>query len=212
MFDYSTRPLSDRTWLRPVGRIDRSRFTASWSSTLEILERELGFLRATKIVMGIDIEERELRLDGGVRANARPQSDGVELAFESRHGPLLYRCDIFTVTSYRSRTQPWQDNVRCIALTLESLRAVDRYGATKSGEQYRGFRALPAGGNGSSHMDREQALALVTEISGIKIVSNQSRIAACRRAKAKTHPDINAGDRTRWDLVEQALDVIGRDY
>lgn len=40
----------------------------------------------------------------------------------------------------------WQHNVRSIALGLEALRAVDRYGITKRGEQYAGFTgALPAG-------------------------------------------------------------------
>lgn len=33
----------------------------------------------------------------------------------------------------------WKHNVRSIALGLESLRAVDRYGITKRGQQYAGF-------------------------------------------------------------------------
>ncbi len=35
----------------------------------------------------------------------------------------------------------WQHNVRSIALGLEALRAVDRYGISRRGEQYAGFRA-----------------------------------------------------------------------
>jgi hypothetical protein len=35
----------------------------------------------------------------------------------------------------------WQHNVRSIALGLEALRAVDRYGISKRGQQYAGFRA-----------------------------------------------------------------------
>lgn len=38
----------------------------------------------------------------------------------------------------------WEHNVRAIALTLEALRAVDRYGTT-GGRQYAGFRQLQAG-------------------------------------------------------------------
>lgn len=34
----------------------------------------------------------------------------------------------------------WQHNVRSIALGLQSLRAVDRYGISRRGEQYAGFR------------------------------------------------------------------------
>ena len=42
----------------------------------------------------------------------------------------------------------WQHNLRSIALGLEALRAVDRYGISRRGEQYAGFRAaLTAGGN-----------------------------------------------------------------
>ncbi len=41
----------------------------------------------------------------------------------------------------------WQHNVRSIALGLEALRAVDRYGISRRGEQYAGFRAaLTSGG------------------------------------------------------------------
>ena len=39
-------------------------------------------------------------------------------------------------------------NLRSIALGLKALRAVDRYGVSRRGEQYAGFRAaLTAGGN-----------------------------------------------------------------
>jgi hypothetical protein len=36
-------------------------------------------------------------------------------------------------------------NSRSIGLELEALRAIDRYGITKQGEQYVGFKALPSG-------------------------------------------------------------------
>lgn len=40
----------------------------------------------------------------------------------------------------------WQHNVRSIALGLEALRAVDRYGISKRGQQYAGFRAALGSG------------------------------------------------------------------
>lgn len=40
----------------------------------------------------------------------------------------------------------WQHNVRSIALALQALRAVDRYGVTRRAEQYRGWGKLPAPG------------------------------------------------------------------
>ena len=43
--------------------------------------------------------------------------------------------------------EDWRHNVRSIALGLEALRAVDRYGISRRGEQYAGFRAaLTSGG------------------------------------------------------------------
>ena len=47
---------------------------------------------------------------------------------------MRFPCDTFT---------DWQANVRGIALALEALRAVDRYGVTQQAEQYRGWTALP---------------------------------------------------------------------
>lgn len=40
----------------------------------------------------------------------------------------------------------WQHNVRSIALGLEALRAVDRYGISRRGEQYAGFRGTLTAG------------------------------------------------------------------
>jgi len=42
--------------------------------------------------------------------------------------------------------EDWRHNVRSIALGLEALRAVDRYGISRRGEQYAGFRAALASG------------------------------------------------------------------
>jgi hypothetical protein len=109
----------------------RSQFKAPWMDTVALLEREVGMLGGRQAVMQIAITEEDLRLDGRIRANARPTHPGVIVSFESRHGPLEYATDVF---------DDWQDNVRAIALGLEALRRVDRYGIAKRGEQYRGWK------------------------------------------------------------------------
>ena len=43
----------------------------------------------------------------------------------------------------------WQHNLRSIALGLEALRAVDRYGISRRGQQYAGFRAALTTGEGT---------------------------------------------------------------
>lgn len=119
----------------PTYRRKNSPFKAGWSSTIELLERELQHLKATNIVIQADCDRSEIRIDGQLRANAKLNGPGVVIAFESpSKGALSFPCDTFT---------EWKANVRGIALSLEALRAVDRYGVTQQAEQYKGWTALP---------------------------------------------------------------------
>ena len=117
----------------PSGR-RRSQFQATWSKTVDLLEKELGLLNARNVVIEADCETSEIRIDGHLRANAKLRGPGVVVSFDSAKGALRFPCDTFT---------DWQANVRGIALALEALRAVDRYGVTQQAEQYRGWTALP---------------------------------------------------------------------
>lgn len=202
---YTTRPLSDRTWLRPDRERKTSQFDATWSKTLTLLGKEIEFLGGRDIVIEVDVREQDIRLDGGLRANARSSSPAVVVAFDTAaHGPMLYRADRYA--DRWSNRPGWQENVRAVALTLEALRAVDRYGATETGQQYAGFKALPAGrAMPASHMTSDDAADLLTRHGGGEV--DPSR--AYRRARAAAHPDRNNGDRTLWDQVEQAARVLG---
>lgn len=218
---YTVRPISDRTWLGSMGR-EPSRFSAKWGSTLEILGREVDALKGADVVIETDVEERDLKLNGELRANARPSSSAVVVAFESKHGPLLYRCDRF-YTQWSDQGAEWQHNVRAIALTLEALRAVDRYGATETGQQYQGFKALPAGrAMPASHMTRTAAAELleraaigeegdVRDRTVAQILASPSSSYARdihKAARAVVHPDRRDGDRALWDQVEAAAAVL----
>ena len=203
-FDYVVRPLDDKTW---IGRTPKraTAFKATLTATLSLLDVEVGHLlargAATPVVM-VDVTESDLRVDGRLRAHARPASDAVALAFESRRGPLMFRCDRFT-TSYFDQGPAWQHNLRAIALTLEALRAVDRYGATSSGEQYKGFRALPQ----APHMDDATAVAIITSAAGVdpSAWTAETRSTLTARARRNAHPDRPGGSRARWDHVVAAL-------
>jgi hypothetical protein len=214
---YTVRPLSNRTWLRPASARKRSQFDSSWTQTLELLAREIDHLGGRDVAIEIDVREQDLRLDGTLRANARtPEHPAVVVAFETRkHGPMLYRSDRFEA-SYRRGSLGWQENVRAVALTLEALRSVDRYGATETGQQYAGFKALPAGrAMPASHMTSDEAWAIIGSYQGRPIAdlrasySEGELAAAYRRARAANHPDKRAGDRTLWDQVEAAAKVLG---
>jgi len=179
--DVTFRPIDQ--WPQPPTKARRrSQFKAGYSSTLELLDRELGHLNARRVVVQLHLEEREIRLDGMPRANTRPSSPGVILSFESKHGPLRYLTDVF---------DRWEDNLRAIALGLEALRKVDRYGITRRGEQYTGWRAIEGGGSSESG-----ARALLDSYGGLK---------AALRA---THPD-RGGDVEEFRRVQEAREVLG---
>lgn len=149
MIPVTFRPLV--SWPEPTKDRRRAQFKASWSDTLDLLDRELHALGAKRCVIEAGFTERDIRADGWPRGNARaPEHPGVRLAFDSVRGPLIYATDVYGQSAWGSDLAPWQNNLRAIALGLEALRAVDRYGITRKGEQYTGFRALPAGQTGSA--------------------------------------------------------------
>ncbi len=212
---YTTRPLSDRTWLRQRPRT-RSQFTTSWADTLEQLEREIGYLSGRDVVFEIDVREQDLKLDGTLRSNARtPGEPAVVVAFESKHGPLMYRCDRYDAPpwSHDGPREVWKHNVRAITLTLEAQRAQERYGATESGQQYTGWKQLGAGsGIGlASGMTLTRAIEVIGENS---IYDTEGEVQVLedwiKSAKIRSHPDKNKGDRTAWNEVEQAERVLRR--
>ena len=148
-----TRPRRNAQFRSPGRTVDRkyrSGTRIDWNQTLGELESEVRWLAkgrgAPNILIGVGLTEYDIRQDGAPRANARPMAHpGVEVSFDSRYGRLTYATDVFT---------DWRDNVRAIALGLEALRAVERWGVAKRGQQYAGFALLTAG-PGQEELGRE---------------------------------------------------------
>jgi hypothetical protein len=187
----------------PAGAHIVSRFDSPLRSTLDTLRRELEHLAAENIVVELDVREQDIRLDGYPRSNARLLSPAVRVTFDSRHGPLRYE-----TAEYRD----WKDNLRAIALSMESLRKVDRYGVSKRGEQYRGWRALPTGTDpADAIVTREQAEAFLWTFA----TEDESRAdvpieVVIRRAVRATHPDTNEGiDPSEFRKVMRAKEILG---
>lgn len=161
-----------------------STFRSSWSSTIVLLAKELHAHGARSGVLEVDFREQDLRLDGLPRANARAHSPAVVLSFEAASVPgkphLRYEVGTFT---------DWQDNVRAIALALQALRAVDRYGVTKRGEQYAGWKQLESGGPSA-----ERGRDLIRRHGGL------------REALMATHPD-RGGDPADFADVQAAREA-----
>lgn len=161
-----------------------SPFDAPWHATTEVLARELRMLDARQVVLELAIGESEIRLDGKPYARARARHPGVILSFESRHGPLRYATGAF---------DSWQANLRAVALGLEALRKVDRYGIARRGEQYRGWRQLHSGADDESTIER-----------GRRIIAGAD--GDVREALKATHPD-RGGNPVDFRSVQLARDA-----
>ena len=202
MLDLRFRPI-DR-W--PVSRTAPGKrrtaiFRSTYAQTLDLLEDELYKVRAKDIVIQAGFTLDQIRNDGWPRSGARPTDHGVILCFKTKDGPLSFPCDTFDW---------WQDNVRAIALSLQALRSVDRYGVTKSGEQYRGWAQLPAP-SGNGEIDRETAaeiLAAHCDHSAHAILDDVGVAQlAWREARRKAHPDAGGGH-DDFVRVDQAWIVL----
>ena len=144
-----------------------SPFSAPLSETAYRLGVELRALEARDGILEVAIAPADFRRDGFPRAQARATHPGVVLSLPATvHGPLRYFTDEFDA---------WQDNVRAIALSLESLRRVDRYGVARRGEQYRGWTALPSGAGEEGKLER-----------GRRLIREAGSVAAALHAH---HPD-----------------------
>jgi hypothetical protein len=210
MIEVQYRPMRDTDWKRPAGKRKPSQFKSEWNATLTLLERELGFLKATDVTIELEVLPAAIRADGtGLKAQQRPASDAVIVSFETKAlGTFVWRADAYTSPSYR-RTPGWKHNVHAVAKTLEALRAVDRYDLAQ-GQQYGGFAALPAGsGTAASHMTEREAEELIGRLTGEGVWLTADNAKMIRRAKAAAHPDRHGGDQTLWDQVEQAARVLG---
>lgn len=204
---------------RPIDKWDReeteerkrSPFDAPYSNTLRLIDKELRLIDAANVVVMADLRESDIRVDGGLRERSTPRTPRVILAFDSQHGPLKYACDRFT---------HWQANLRAIALGLEALRKLERYGIAGRGEQYTGWAQLGSGIAMSAGMSRREAVAVMIDLTsdGGDLYSDSDLDDdgapgpflddAYRQGAKRWHPDNEDGDGEKFYLLTKARDVL----
>jgi hypothetical protein len=196
------RPLP--TWPHPVTKGRRSStFRVDWTRTLNELEYEIDRLSGRDVIIGAGLSERDIRIDGWPKSNASWLHPGIELSFDSRYGRLIYATDVF---------YDWRDNLRAIALGLAALRAVDRYGITRRGEQYSGWKALPTGSGDPA--TAEEAWGVLLNAAGIRPDGPNAQAARSngfasvyRQAVKRAHPD-TGGQPEVFRRVEAARKLL----
>jgi hypothetical protein len=187
-----------------------SPFRATYGTTLAELDVELRALKAKNVVLQLAVRDSDVRLDGGLKSGRRPADPRVILSMDTPHGPLSYPCDTF---------RDWTDNLRAVVLALNALRAVDRYGVTKHGEQYTGWKQLPGGTPmPAATMTVDQAAAFLAEATGEPcdagdfldspgVVHGPSVERGYRVAVKRLHPDAG-GSTEDFQRLQQAKRVL----
>lgn len=203
MLEARFRPLPKWTESRKL-TYARSPFKSPYVKTLDKLESELRILKARDVVIEAGFQAAQIRNDGWPRGKERPSHPGVILYFTGKDGPLRFPCGTYG---------RYEDNLRAIALTLENLRAIDRYGVTLGHEQYQGFKALPAPKNEIGTV--EDAAAFLATQAGLDddiathlIEDPQAVREAYRMAAARLHPDKSAGNVHLWHLLQTAVKLL----
>lgn len=223
MIDVRYRPID--SWPGKLLRDDErtpTPFDAAWRDTMKVLDREVRQLGAFEVVLQLAVPESAIRMDGGLRADRRPpEHPGVIVSVDSpTHGPLRYSCDEFVARTYSSTRDSWRHNVRAVALGLEALRRVDRYGIAKGGEQYAGWKQLgagtPLGPPAAMTVDEAARILLVGADVGVTpsmvadlVAGTDPPFAATlyRLAARRHHPDAGGSPDT-FRKITEARDLL----
>jgi len=151
-----------------------STFRATYKDTLKLLEYELGKLDYvdSSLIIEMWVRPQDVFVDGSsLKADAKIQKPGIILQLVRRTNrrpdperpgwdlfvpqQLSYPCDAFN---------SWKDNLRAIALSLEALRKVERYGVFKYDEIVNRLALPSAEGKLST---RDAAAAFMATHSGV---------------------------------------------
>jgi hypothetical protein len=207
---------------KPTSERRNSLFRASYNDTIKLLDRELAHLNAREpIVIQTYMSTRDIRIDGLPRADVRqPDNPGVIVTCEiffwngtrnaqgqrlGTYRPISFPCDKFF---------DWKDNLRAIALSLEALRKVDRFGVTKTGEQYKGWTALPPMPS-NNELTEDDAVSFISAHSGELVgyvMSNRNNLeSAYRKAARNLHPDAG-GSTEDFIRLNQSYELLMKRY
>jgi hypothetical protein len=206
---WEIRPLG--TWTDPETKARRATgvFRATWQDTLNLLADEIGKIGGKDpVIFQVDVADADIRLDGMLRAGAQVGHPGVIVSFDSDFGPLRYATDAYEKQWGGQKVlASWQGNLRAIALTLGALRAIDRWGVSKRGEQYTGWKALPAPGTGPSFPSADDALEWMRDNAVEMGFMDPEPERVYRFLARRWHPDVSTST-DNWGLLAVARRML----
>lgn len=221
MIEYRIEPIDEDEFPKALRTSHlQSPFDSNFSSTMQVLERELKHLRARKGSLVIKTLHRpyDVLKSGKLRAEVKkPHYPGVVVWFEvwdgnaSRFEPMQFECDRFN---------DWKSNLRAIALAMEALRKVERYSVSSRGKEdahTAGFRHARVESRTGAHTGGELTVEAAAAVlvacadSGQApedLIRSPERTESTFKVAARnTHPDAGGTDHS-FAKVSQAIRVL----
>ena len=161
--------------------------TRSIDQAVNILRKQIALLGGDNAVISTNTR---LRLDGlPYSKQPQPTDRGVAVYFGHKKRAMCFASD---------RWDRVQDNIYAVAMTIEALRGIERWGGGKMMEEaFTGFTALPS----NSPWD----------LIGVKPGASPAEIEAAYRDKAKRwHPDAGGSHEQMSKLNAARSELLGR--
>ena len=181
-------------------RRQQSKFNAGFARARDEVQRQVGLLvgryslREAGLVISTNIA---LRRDGlPLAGQAQPRDPGVAVYFTYKKRQVCFACD---------RWRKIEDNMHAVALTIDALRGIDRWGTGDMVEAaFRGFTALPPPEKAPTWW---KSLGFARE----EDVTRQAAEDAYRRLAAIHHPD-RGGTHDAMTTLNAAIAVARRRF
>ncbi len=168
----------------------RSKFAdRSIDAATKILQHQIQLLKASNMILSTNLR---LRNDGlPYSSQAQPKDQGAAVYFFYKKQTMCFACD---------RWDRIQDNIYAVAMTIEALRGIERWGSGDMVQQaFAGFAALPAP-NSNHKKPWWEVLECALTSSAEAVERNYKHLSR------KFHPDRPDGDHDKFIEVGQAYD------
>lgn len=161
------------------GAKESGRFKSTLSAALSMLKGEVDRLGGKGLVLSSNV----------TLGAERPRDPGVCAYFTLRNQAIAIPCD---------RWHKVEDNVKAIALTIEAMRGMERWGAKNMiTAMFKGFAALP-----------QRTSPPYWEVLGIMPEATEAQILTAWRTKAQdAHPDKQGGSHEQMTALNEAKDI-----
>jgi len=160
-----------------------SRFKQTLASALNKLKRECEMLGGKGLVLSSNY----------TLGCERPKESGVVAYFQLDSRPIAIPCDRWRIV---------EDNVYAIAMTIEAMRGMERWGAKHMiTAMFSGFKALPQRASGV-------APHVILGLEEGKQYTEAEITAAYKRKAMTEHPDKPTGSNEKWAALREAHDIM----